>query len=82
MDNQTDKQEEFQDFEKYFTRLKNIVDIFSQNNNLTLEKRLSLFKEGMEVYSKCKTILEKAELEAKKMMESGDYSNLLKKEDS
>ena len=71
----------FTNFEKYFTRLKEIVDTFSQNTNLPLEKRLSLFKEGMEVYSKCKSIISKAESEAKKMMETNNYMNLIKKEE-
>ncbi len=71
----------FENFEKYFTRLKEIVDTFSQNTNLPLEKRLSLFKEGMEVYSKCKDIINKAESEAKKMMETNNYMNLIKKEE-
>ena len=71
----------FENFEKYFTRLKEIVDTFSQNTNLPLEKRLSLFKEGMEVYSKCKSIINKAESEAKKMMETNNYMNLIKKEE-
>ena len=61
--------------------LKKIVEIFTKEQNLPLEKRLSLFKEGMEVYTKCKSILKKAEEEAKKMMETGDYSSLIKKEE-
>ncbi len=75
-----EKDVKFEDFEKYFTRLKEIVDTFSQNTNLSLEKRLNLFKEGMDVYAKCKTIISKAEEEAKKMMESGDYTKLIKEE--
>ena len=75
-----DQENDFENFEKYFLRLKEIVEIFSQNNNLSLEKRLSLFKEGMEVYSKCKSIINKAEIEAKKMMETDNYMELIKKE--
>jgi exodeoxyribonuclease VII small subunit len=74
------QENDFENFEKYFLRLKEIVEIFSQNNNLSLEKRLSLFKEGMEVYSKCKSIINKAEIEAKKMMETDNYMELIKKE--
>jgi exodeoxyribonuclease VII small subunit len=74
------QENDFENFEKYFSRLKEIVEIFSQNNNLSLEKRLSLFKEGMEVYSKCKSIINKAEIEAKKMMETDNYMELIKKE--
>lgn len=55
-------------FEEALKKLEEIVNEM-ERGDLTLEKSLEKFKEGMALFKKCKEKLEKAEVEIKKITE-------------
>ena len=59
-------------FEENLTRLKDIVGQL-ENDKLTLEKALELYKEGIDLSVDCKKSLESAKLSVKAM--NGDNSD-------
>jgi len=63
-------------FEESMGRLEQIVRSLEQGN-VPLEESLKLFKEGTELVSSCGKLLDKAELQIKKVMTAADGSPVL-----
>ena len=63
-------------FEESMGRLEQIVRSLEQGN-VPLEESLKLFKEGTELVSSCGKLLDKAELQIKKVMTAADGSPVM-----
>lgn len=59
------------DFEDAMKKLEEIVEDL-EKGELTLEESLEKFEEGLSLGKKCKEILDKAEMRAKKVIESDE----------
>jgi exodeoxyribonuclease VII small subunit len=66
-------------FESKLTRLEEITESL-ENNELGLEKSITLFEEGVKLSKECLTILEKAELKVKFLKKELDSKNISNKD--
>lgn len=65
--------EKFTSFENRLTRLNEIVQILEQGE-ISLSESVTLYKEGLELSTKCKEELEKAKHEVK-ILQNGNLEN-------
>jgi exodeoxyribonuclease VII small subunit len=66
-------------FENKLARLEEITESL-ENNELGLEKSITLFEEGVALSKECLTILEKAELKVKILKKDLDSKNISNKD--
>ncbi|MBL41004.1 MAG: exodeoxyribonuclease VII small subunit [Chloroflexi bacterium] len=77
----TDKSKESNlDFEKSLEKLEKIVDEL-ENGDLSLEKSIKTFEEGVKITKHCQSLLNKAELKIQKLLEKDDGSLTLEEFD-
>lgn len=77
----TDKSKESNlDFEKSLEKLEKIVDEL-ENGDLSLEKSIKTFEEGIKITKHCQSLLNKAELKIQKLLEKDDGSLTLEEFD-
>ncbi len=77
----TDKTKESNlDFEKSLEKLEKIVDEL-ENGDLSLEKSIKTFEEGVKITKHCQSLLNKAELKIQKLLEKDDGSLTLEEFD-
>ena len=77
----TDKAKESNlDFEKSLEKLEKIVDEL-ENGDLSLEKSIKTFEEGVKITKHCQSLLNKAELKIQKLLEKDDGSLTLEEFD-
>ena len=69
------KKKSKENFESKLTRLEQISESL-ENNDLGLEKSVSLFEEGVALSKECLEILEKAELKVKTLKKDLDKTSL------
>jgi exodeoxyribonuclease VII small subunit len=69
------KKKSTENFESKLTRLEQITESL-ENNELGLEKSVSLFEEGVALSKECLQILEKAELKVKTLKKDLDKTSL------
>ena len=68
------KKKSTDNFENKLTRLEEITELL-ENNEVDLDKSITLFEEGVALSKQCLTILEKAELKIKVLKKDLDSIN-------